>query len=296
MHALRYAFEEATASFWRGRQSALLSTATIATATFVLGGFFLVTVNLDRLSAEWTRAAGMSVYLDEQATPADRAAIERALAPGPIVAGYEFVSKPEALRRFKETFMDLASTVDTLDPNPLPASYEVRLQANGGAGTELDSLGRHLRELSGVTDVRFDRQWIDRLMSAISIVRGVGLLLSTVLTVAAALTVANVVRLALFARRDELSIMRLVGAPQIYIRGPFVMEGVLQGGLGAATALVVLLAAFLVLRSRLLAPMASLLSLSSISFLTPGLCMVLLMGGMLVGCLGGLLAASGDAS
>ena len=87
--------------------------------------------------------------------------------------------------------------------------------------------------MPGVADVRYDRQWLNRLLSAIAIIRGVGLVLGAVLTIAAALTVANVVRLALYARRDELDIMQLVGAPQVYIRGPFVMEGVLQGGIGA---------------------------------------------------------------
>ena len=94
--------------------------------------------------------------------------------------------------------------------------------------------------MPGVADVRYDRQWLDRLLSAIAIIRGVGLVLGAVLTIAAALTVANVVRLALYARRDEIEIMQLVGAPQAYIRGPFVMEGVLQGGIGALLALAAL--------------------------------------------------------
>ena len=124
-------------------------------------------------------------------------------------------------------------------------------------------------------------------------VRGVGLVLGTVLTVAAALTVANVVRLALYARRQEIEIMQLVGAPQAYIRGPFVMEGVLQGGIGALTALALLAATFLAANARFLAPLASALNLSSIRFLSPGLCILLLVGGMVVGCLGGIVAASG---
>ena len=85
--------------------------------------------------------------------------------------------------------------------------------------------------------MRYDRQWLTRVLSAIRVIRGVGLALGAILTIAAALTVANVVRLALYARRDELEIMQLVGAPQAYIRGPFVMEGVLQGGIGALLAL-----------------------------------------------------------
>jgi cell division transport system permease protein len=99
------------------------------------------------------------------------------------------------------------------------------------------------------------------------------------------------VRLALYARRDELEIMQLVGAPQAYIRGPFVMEGVLQGGIGALLALAALAAAFFALRGRYLAPLASAINLSSVRFLPWELCFFVVVGGMAVGCLGGLVAA-----
>ena len=291
MRALRYAVEEAVVSLWRGRSSGLLSTATIAVALFVLGAFLAVTSNLQRLSSEWSNAAEMSVYLKDEVTPADRSAIEAVLTPGSVVAAREYVSKAEALVRFKRTFGDLASATDGLDGNPLPASYEVRLRTGPGMEERLDALGATLRQTAGVADVRYDRQWLTRLRSVVAVVSGVGLVLGGVLTIAAALTVANVVRLALYARRAELDIMQLVGAPQMYIRGPFVMEGVLQGGLGALVALVALGVAFVALRARYLAPMASALNLSSVHFLPLELCASLVAGGLIVGCLGGFVAA-----
>jgi len=291
MRALRYAFDEAIRSLWRGRQSGLLSTLTIALALFVLGGFLLVTANLERLSAEWSSAAEMSVYLKDEVTPAERRAIELLLTSSEIVAAHEYVSKADALVRFKQTFSDLAAAVDTLGDSPLPASYEVRLRTGSSAQTSVEALGARLRQTPGVADVRYDRQWLTRVLSTITLIRGVGFVLASVLTIAAALTVANVVRLALFARRDELDIMQLVGAPQAYIRGPFVMEGVLQGGIGALLALGVLLAAFFALRVRYLVPLASAINLSSVRFLPWELCIFVVLGGMAVGCLGGLVAA-----
>ena len=293
MRALRYAFDEAVASLWRGRRSGMLSMATIAVALFVLGAFLLVTSNLERLGDELGRSAEMSVYLRDDATDADRASIEQLLTPGSLVAGREYVSKDEALRRFKATFADLAGAVETLDGNPLPASYDVRLQASPGAQDAIAELAQRLSASTGVADVRYDRQWLDRLLSAVAIIRTAGFALGAVLTIAAALTVANVVRLALWARRDEIEIMELVGAPQAYVRGPFVMEGVLQGGVGAVLALAALAAAYLLLRGRFLQPLASAVNLSSIQFLAPELCLALLAGGMAVGCLGGLAAGTG---
>jgi cell division transport system permease protein len=290
-HALIYAFEEAIASLWRGRRSGLLSTSTIGLALFVLGGFLLATTNLQRLGDEWSRSAEMSVYLADDATADQRTAIEGLLVPGPIIAGAEYVSKAQALERFKQAFADLASTVGTLDTSPLPASYEIRLQPQAGSSAAVDELAQRLRKVAGVADVRYDRQWLERLTSTVGMVRIVGLALAGILSLAAALTVATVVRLALHARRDEIEIMQLVGAPQAYIRGPFVVEGVLQGGIGAMVALVLLSVTYLVLRGPYLVPLAEAVNFSSVSFLSFGLCFLLLIGGMVVGCLGGFVAS-----
>ena len=290
MRALRYAFDEAIASIWRGRQSGLLSTMTIALAIFVLGAFLLVTSNLRRLGTAWSSAAEMSVYLNDEVTPEEKQALESVLTPGQVIAGREFVSKAEALTRFKQTFGDLAAAIDSAGENPLPASYEVRLQASARGPQAVEALAQRLRPLSGVADVRYDAQWLDRLLGAVSVIRSVGFVVAFILTIAAALTVANVVRLALHARRDELDIMELVGAPTVYVKGPFVMEGILQGGVGALLALLALLVAFIAVRARYLAPLASSIDVASVRFLPLELCLLLVAGGIAVGCIGGLVA------
>jgi cell division transport system permease protein len=290
MRAVRYAFEEATRSFWRGRQSALLSTATIALALFVLGGFLVVTANLERLAGQWASSAELSVYLKDDIGTDDRQAIE-AMLNGGLVEGYERLSKADALKRFRQTFGELASSVEGIGDNPLPASYEVRLSSSSATEVGVDALATRLRQAPGVSDVRYDRQWLKRLDSVIRVIQTVGLIVGLLLTLAAALTVANVVRLALHARRDEIEIMQLVGAPQAYIRGPFVMEGVLQGGCGALVALVALAVAFATLRRPYLAPLAAALNLPSVSFLPVRAAAGVIVGGMAVGCAGGAVAA-----
>ena len=291
MRALRYAFDEALASLWRGRQAGLLSTMTIALALFVLGAFLLLTSNLQQLGAGWGAAAELSVYLQDGITPSDRTALEGALRQSPLVGGTEFVSKEEARRRFKQMFGDLGTALDGAGDNPLPASYEVRLQAAARSNDAVESLSTHLKSLAGVADVRYDGQWVERLLAGVAVVRTVGLVIAGLLTVAGALTVANVVRLALYGRRDEIDIMQLVGAPQVYIRGPFVVEGILQGGIGALLALAALGVGFLAVRARYLAPLASTLDVTSVRFLPAGVCLLLVAGGMVVGCVGGMVAA-----
>ena len=164
------------------------------------------------------------------------------LRESPLVTNHEFVSKAEALTRFRRDFADLADVTEEVTAYPFPASFEVRLEPDVGDAAAVARLASVLESASGVEEVRFDQTWITRMTSAVGLLRGVGLVvvLVLVLVVAAALTVANVVRLACFARRDEVEIMQLVGVPLTYVRGPFVLEGVLQGGLGALAALLVL--------------------------------------------------------
>ena len=290
MQALSYFVREAAASLWRGRRAAVLSVATITAAVFVLGGFLLVSANLDRLVARWSAAAELSVYLDDAITAENREKVDRALASAGIVATRESVSKDAALQRFQRDFPALAGAAAGLGENPLPASIEVKLNPDTDAAA-LDRLATEITAFPGVADVRYDRQWIERVLTTVLLVRGIGVLLALVLVVAACLTVANVVRLALVARLEEVRIMALVGAPLAYLRGPFVVEGILQGGLGAVVAVVGLYLAFLAVLARFGEMVSTLAGPQSVGFLSLNLAALLVAGGMAVGCIGGLVAA-----
>ena len=292
MTAFRFAAEEGTLSFWRRRRSNILSLLTIAVALFVLGGFLLVNVNVQRWIGHLTSTAELSVYLNDTATAEERAAVERLLGSSAVVAGLEFVSDAEALGRFRMLFPDLAEAAGQLGDRPLPASFEVRLRPEAATDAEVDALSTRLLALPGVSDVRYDRRWIARMMSVVETGRAAGGLLAAVLIVAAALTVASVIRLALHSRQQEVEIMHLVGAPLGFIRGPFVFEGVLQGGLGAVIALVALYALFLIVRSRMGEVLAGLGGPgASLTFLPWTAALALMGGGILVGCIGGFVAA-----
>jgi cell division transport system permease protein len=291
MRALNYFVKEAALSLWRRQRTALLAVATITTAMFVLGGFLLVTSNMERLLTRWNESAEFSIYLRDSATAADRAALDRVLTESGVAGSRDYVSKEQAAERFKRDFPDLASATADLASNPLPASIEIKVAAATTAPEALDKLATDVRTMAGVADVRYDRRWIERLVTATRLVRAAGIALAAILAIAAALTVASVVRLALHARRDEIEIMELVGAPLTYIRGPFVLEGTLQGGGGAITALMLLWVLFLAGRAQYGAMANGLFDASAISFLPWQLCGVLLLGGMIVGCIGGLVAA-----
>lgn len=292
MRALKYFLAEAVASLWRARMSAVLATLTIAAGLFVLGFFLIVNRNVQRVAARWGEAAELSVFLKDDAAPANLKAIDELIAGSGLVAERQYVSKADALTKFRQEFPDLAAATARLERNPFPASFEVRLRPEAqAAGEAVDGLAATLSNSPGVAEVRYDRRWLSRLNAAVRVVGGIGAIIVAMLAIAAALTVANVVRLAAYARRDEIEIMQLVGAPLAYVRGPFIVEGVLQGGVGALLALVSLGIVFTAARARFGTLAAEALGLGSITFLPVELCVLLVLGGMLLGCLGGLVVA-----
>jgi cell division transport system permease protein len=292
VRALKYFFGEALASLLRGWRAALFSMLTIAAGLFVLGFFLMVNSNLQRLVSRWSDAAELAVYLRDDATPEQTATINDMLSRSGLADSVQHLSKDDARRAFASDFPDLAGTASGLSENPFPASFEMRLNSRAQAtSAAVDNMVAALNTMKGVADVRYDRRWLARLTSAIRIIRGVGFVIVTLLALASALTVASVVRLAAAARSDEIEIMQLVGAPVAYIRGPFIAEGLMQGGLGAVLAVLLLLGSFALLRARVGPALTESVGLVGMSFVPVELLVLLVLGGMTLGSLGGLIVA-----
>lgn len=291
MRAIEYSLVQAWASLRRGRMATVFAMSAIALAITVLGALLLATVNAQRVLAQWTSAAEFSVFLADAASSEQRGAVEAAIDRSGAALGREYVSKDEALARFRREFAGLAQLAEGLEDNPFPASIEVRVEPSAERDGRAAALTRRLVSLDGVADVRHDREWLARVGAGLETLRAAGLVLAALMAAAAALTVAAVVRLGLHARRDEVEIMDLVGAPLAFLRGPFVAEGVLQGGLGAALALVVLRLGFAVAETWWGADVQAALDGGGLAFLPPSLWVSLVAGGMAVGGLGGFAAA-----
>jgi cell division transport system permease protein len=290
MRSIEYAFRQGAASLWRSRGSGAFAVLAISLALVVLGALLLVTWNGELLLSRWTTAAEFSVYLEDMATSEQRGAIESAIDASGVSAGREYVSKAQALTRFRDEFAELTALAEGFDDNPFPASIEVRVGPGADRDSRVETLVQQVIKLPGVADVRYDREWLARMGRGLDTVRAVGLALAVLMAVAAAVTVATVVRLGLHARRDEIEIMELVGAPLTFIRGPFVAEGFLQGGLGAILAMAVLWIGLLVVNAWWGTEIRALLDGAVLRFLPWSLCLYLVLGGMLVGSVGGLAA------
>jgi cell division transport system permease protein len=284
---LRGWLAEAARALARGWRTSLLSTAAIVAAVFVLGVALLGSAAVDRVLAHWGRTAELSVFLGPGASAATRAAVEQALRGAGEVADVTFVSESEARARLARTFPDLAALVEGPGAPRLPASFEARLRPNARGGAAVEELATRLSGLDGVSDVRYDRGAIDRLAGTAGLVRRLALGLAALLSLSAALAVLSVVRLSYVARLEEVEILRLVGAPDAAIRGPFVAEGWLQGSLGAVVALLALAAAYAWVRARYGAALAAALGVDALAFLPPRVWVALLLGAGLLGAIAG---------
>lgn len=291
MSLLVYAFQEARASLVRGGRGALMSVGTIAIAFLALGGFLLVTANLQRYVQQWMASAELSVFLRDEIDEQEREAVRTRLASEAAVLRVDYLTKEAALERFRADFPELADVTASIGLNPFPASFEVRLRPGPGVADNAAAISRTVMALDGVADVQFDRRWLERVLSLIGGVRVAGLAVTVVLLLGAAFTVTAVVRLSLHARRDELDIMQLVGAPGGFIRGPFIMEGLLLGGMGALVALAALGLGFWAFQGWLGREAAGLLGGEALSFLGFRDMVMLSGAGLAVGALAGFVAS-----
>jgi cell division transport system permease protein len=288
LRALAYFFAEASTSLWRSRLMNALSIGTIAVSLFVLGAFLTLASNLNEVVARWSRKVQVTFYLADGLEAPIRESLVGRLQDDPAVESIEVISRDQALERFRALFRDLQTLPDDLGENPFPASVEATLRPGRESPEEVQRLVAAFEKAPGVEEVQYDLLWIQRLATAIRLVRGVGALLGGILVLAGVFTISNVIRLTVYARQDELDIMRLVGATRAYVKGPFVVEGLIQGGLGGLISVGLLWAAFRVVAKDALA--ASDLLGRAVVFLPLDVCVFIVAGGMAVGVVGSLLS------
>jgi len=234
--AVRYAFEEALSSLLRRRVLTVVSIATIGASLGVFGLFFSIARAGGALVESLASKVQIVVYLKPELKDAERAALVAKIKAQPVVKGVEERTAAEALARFKALFPDLAAIPEEIGETPFPPSVEVSLKPDLARAPIVSGLIESWRKMEGVDDVHYDAILVNRLSAFVGLVRGLALVLGLVLAVASGFTIANVIRLSVYSREDEIEIMRLVGASKGFIRGPFLVEGSLSGAFGGLLA------------------------------------------------------------
>jgi cell division transport system permease protein len=236
----RHLFSETTASLWRHRSGNLLSLATITASLFTFSLFLLIITNLGAVVDRWRDQIQVSVFLEEGIGPETGDALRRILDTAAEVESFHYISKEQALEKFRRDFAGIRHLQESLEENPFPASFEIRVAEGYRDPGAVAAFAERLQAVPGVPMVRYDFEWIRKLNLLIRWVRFGGWSLAGLLILASVVAISNAISLSLFSRRSEIEIMRLVGATSSYIQGPFLLEGAVQGCIGAGLALVVL--------------------------------------------------------
>ncbi len=269
-----------------GLSAVLLITLSLA----ALGAFWLVSINLGRAVAQWRERLRVVAYLREEPRGEAVAALTARVQALGGVQRLRFVSRGEALESLKRSLGAQAGVVDQLPRNPLPASLEVTPDEATATPEGTRALVQRLMALPEVEEVQGGAEWVESLAQWRRLFQVTGLGVGAVLALAAILTVTTATTLVLHARRDEMEIMRLVGATERVIRLPLVLQGMAQGLVGAVVALGGLEVAY-ALSARGLEPLLSLtLGLTRAVFLSAPEMLMLVVGGAALGAVGGLLA------
>jgi cell division transport system permease protein len=287
---LGFIFNEAMRDLRRAGRVGVSAILLIALSLTALGGFWLLSLNLGRAIAQWGDRVRVIVYLKDE-PPAAR--LEELLQRIEAVGGVQrlrFVSKAEALRVLKRSLGSQADVAEQLPRNPLPASVEVTPDAAMATPEGTRALVSRLAALPEVEEVQGGSQWVDGLAQFRRLFQGVGLAVGAVLALAAILTVTTATTLVLHLRRDEMEIMRLVGATENVIRWPRLLQGMAQGLVASIVALAALELAYAVAVPRLEPLLPVTIGLERVAFLSPWQALALIGAGTMLGAMGGLLA------
>jgi len=281
---------EALRDLRRAGRVAVSAIVLIMLSLGAVGTFLLLSGNLGNAVAAWRERLRVIVYLKQEPSTVASAALVLKVEAMPGVASVRYVGRAEALASLKRVLGKDAAAADSLSVNLLPASLEVTPTADGATPKGARRLIERLSALPEADEVAGGVEWVDKLARLKRLVTLLGLGFGSVLGVAAILTVTTATTLVLHARRHETEIMRLVGAPEVTIRLPLLLQGMAQGLLGAVLALGALGVAYYFAAPRLEPLMAVALGLSHVAFLPPAQIVAIAVAGAVLGAFGGLLA------
>jgi cell division transport system permease protein len=257
-----------------------LSIFSLAVAFVCLGAALLVVTNLRSVEDRWAKAGRASIYLKESATQQDIETFKAALGAVPGVTKVRYVSSGQARSEFGLAEMDAKSELAALPVEAFPASIEVEVKPEMTEGEMADIVAK-IKMLPSVEDVETYQAWTDRLSKLVKGGVAAAALLALVVFASVLAVVGSTIRLALQRRKTEVEVLKLVGATDRFVKGPFLLEGSAQGGLGAIGAVALLATLFFVVRGRLDGELAALVGVEPSFLPLPVVVAMITMGALL---------------
>jgi cell division transport system permease protein len=235
---VQYVAKETATNLKRNVFITFAAVLVVSVSLYLVGVVLIASFAVDRALTLQTRKVEVAVFLNRDVTGEERDSIERDLQAMPEVDTVQYESKQEAYERFKVLFRDEPEIVENTTADALPESFRVKLKDPN----QFQVVSDRLEGRPGIQEIRDERQFLKRFLAVVRDIRTLGAVVVGLLVVAAAVLIATTIRMAIFARRREVGIMKLVGATNWFIRIPFMLEGVIQGLIGTVVAVTLLLA------------------------------------------------------
>jgi cell division transport system permease protein len=283
---VRLVLREALNVFRRAPALSILSITTIAFSLYVVGLFGLVALNLREALRGVEQRVEVVAYLLRGTPPESIAQASEDIAAFPEVQRVTFVSEDEALTRARAELVEFRDAYRDLAVNPLPASLEIQLKDGSRDAVHAQLVAERLRGIGFIDDVRYGREWVEKLDRLRNIGGLVGMSIGLAFAAVAVVIIGVTIRITVLQRAREIAIMRLVGATRGFIRGPFLLEGALKGLLGGILAVAMCFASYLLFRNQ-----SELATSGIVFFKTPQMLLGILFG-IAIG-LGGSLVSVG---
>ncbi len=229
------------------RQNLLLGVLTVGTITLallIIALFLLVFVNLEGVTDVWSKRVQVTAYFDRELTAQEVTAFKARISALSGTGGVAYVSRAEAAQRFRSRLKGQESLLEGVSADVLPSSLEISLQRESRNSEAVAEYVNRLKKVPGIGEVQYGDEWVRRFSTFMNFMRLVGALLGGFLLLAVMFIVSNTIKLTIYARKDELEVLGLVGATRFFIKAPFLIEGILHGAAGAILAILVLIACY----------------------------------------------------
>ncbi len=288
-----YLIREALTNIRINRTSVTIGVMTTACTIACLGVFVLLYLNVQHVAGTLRDDLEVVVYVDSEATEKQLKGVQQRLSGEPAAAKVTLVTKVQALQEFHQQFPEESILLDGMGDNPLPASYVVRLAPQFQAPNAIETFVERVKGFPHVEHVRYSQEWIDTLALLVGYFEMGAVIIGSILAAATIAIIANTVRLSFYTRREEIEILRLIGATGSFIATPYVVEGALLGAMGGLLSLAFLKGAFEFFRMELEAS-GWIQGVDSVVVFLPHLVsFMLIVAGMLLGCLSSMFSIFG---
>jgi cell division transport system permease protein len=236
----RFCIASALHNLYRNLALSLITTSTITVMFTICISMLLVLLNLSAFMETWADQLQIIVYFEMQAEPEEMERVQQELASRPEVEHITYVSPAEALTLLQGSLDGQNGILQGLPNNPLPASLEMKLKKPYLTTEAVEKFAESITRAPPIDDIEYGQRWLEKFTAFFELARLTGLVLGVFLIIFTYSIIANTIRLMVYSRRDEIEIMKLIGATSLMIKFPFWLEGALQGACGAAVALLII--------------------------------------------------------